>query len=207
MKRLVVISFIFSLFITGAAPGFAQGVYSAAKGRARNVNDANNAAQGITPAQPGAPAAGGAASTNAPKGIDPAQQANIDKLAADFSEIKPGVRVPMDKRQQMQADTLALAKGTAKPSGESLTNLVKHLSYALAGESAKLKETGPAQLARNINIIVNSMNLSAGQVQPAVIAARNVLLTSGVPEDDYKPVVTDLNAIVGELQKSKGKTQ
>lgn len=206
MKRLVAVSSVFFLLITSATPGLAQGVYSVAKGKARNINNQNNAAQGVAPAQPAAPATGAAGtSTNAPKGIDPAQQANIDKLASDFAEIKPGVRVPLDQRKQIVTDTLKLAKGTAKPSPESLTNLVKDLSSALAGGSTKLKDTGPAVLAKNINIVVNSVNLTAGQVQPAIIAARNVLLTSGVVEDDYKPVVTDLNAIVTELQKNKAK--
>jgi hypothetical protein len=192
----------FSLLLISASPVFAQGVDALAIKKAKGIRDANNAQQGATPAPPVAPGAA-ASATNAPRGIDPAQQANIDKLAADFSDIKTGVRVPLDQRQQILADALVLAKGAAKPSGQSLTNLVKDL--ALAGQSVKLKDPGPAQLARDVNIVVNSLNLSPGQIQPVIIAARNVLLTSGVPEDDYKPVVADLNAIVTELQKNKPK--
>jgi hypothetical protein len=194
------------LLMAGTSSVFAQADVII-KNKAKAIRDANNAQQGVTPAQPAAPAPGApaASGTNAPRGIDPAQQANIDKLADDFSGIKAGVRVPLGQRTQMQADMLALAKGTVKPSGQSLTNLVKDLSSALAGKNAALKETGPAQLARNINIVVNSGKLTAGQVQPVIIATRNILLTGGVPEEDYKPVVEDLNVIVAELQKGKAK--
>ena len=204
MKRFVVLSFSLLLFATATSPLFGQGAQGALiQNKARAIRDANNARQGIDSPQPAAPAPGSTA-TNAPRGIDPAQQANIDKLAEDIANIKPGVRVPLDQRAQIQADTLVLAK-SSKPSGQSLTNLVKDLALALAGKSVALKETGPAQLARDINVIVNSMNLASSQVQPIIIAARNVMLTSGVPEDDYKPVVADMNAIVTDLQKQKVK--
>jgi hypothetical protein len=204
MNRFVAFLLFLPLLFTGAAPGFAQGVNALAIGKAKSIRDANNAQQGVAPAQPGSPVSA-APATNAPRGIDPAQQANIDKLGDDLAAIKAGVRVPLDQRQQIQADALVLAKGAAKPSPQSLTNLVKDLSLAIAGKSVNLKETSPAQLAHHLNIIVNSMNLTPGQVQAAIIAARNLLLTSGVPEDDYKPVVADLNAIVTELQKNKPK--
>jgi hypothetical protein len=206
MNRFVVALLFVAFLYLAACPAFAQGVNELAVQKARKIRDANNAAQGVTPAQPVAPQPGASSSgTNAPKGIDPAQQANIDKLASDISDIKPGVRVHLDQRQQIQTDALVLAKGTAKPSGQCLTNLVKDLSSALAGSAVNMKETGPPQLARDINVVVNSMNLSPGQIQPVIIAARNLLLTSGVPEDDYKPVVDDMNAIVTELQKNKPK--
>ena len=206
MNRFVVFSISLLLFATTASSLFGQGAEVIIKNKAKAIRDANNARQGIDPNQPAAPAAPapGSTSTNAPRGIDPAQQANIDKLTEDIASIKPGVRVPLDQRAQIQADTLVLAKG-AKPSGQSLTNLVKDLSLALAGKSVALNETSPTQLARDINVVVNSMNLAPSQVQPVIIAARNTMLTSGVPEDDYKPVVTDMNAIVTELQKQKAK--
>jgi hypothetical protein len=206
MNRFVVLSLSLLLFATAASPVFGQGAEVIIKNKAKAIRDANNARQGIEPNQPAAPAAPapGSTATNAPRGIDPAQQANIDKLTDDIASIKPGVRVPLDQRAQIQADTLVLAKG-AKPSGQSLTNLVKDLSLALAGKSVALKDTSPTQLARDINVVVNSMNLAPSQVQPVIIAARNTMLTSGVPEDDYKPVVTDMNAIVTELQKQRAK--
>lgn len=202
MNRFIVSSLFLSLCLAGTSPVLAQqGVNAIAKARARSL--ANGGTAQPPPPQPGAPAPG--TSTNAGGGISAEQQANIDKLASDISDIKAGVRVPLDQRQQIQTDALVLAKGAAKPSGQSMTNLVRHLSSALAGSAVTLKDPAPAQLARDINIVVNSMNLSSGQVQPIIIAARNTLLMAHVPEDDYKPVVDDLNAIVTELQKNKPK--
>ena len=207
MNRFVALSLSVLLFATATSSLFGQGAQAVIiQNKAKAIRDANNARQGIDSTQPAAPAApaAGSTTTNAPRGIDPAQQANIDKLTEDIAAIKPGVRVPLDQRAQIHADALVLAK-SAKPSGQSLTNLVKDLSLALAGKSVALKDSGPAQLARYINVIVNSMNLASSQVQPVIIAARNVMLTSGVPEDDYKPIVADMNAIVTELQKQKAK--
>jgi hypothetical protein len=207
MNRFVVLSLSVLLFGTATSSLFGQGAQAVIiQNKAKAIRDANNARQGIDSTQPAAPAApaAGSTTTNVPRGIDPAQQANIDKLTEDIAAIKPGVRVPLDQRAQIHADALVLAK-SAKPSGQSLTNLVKDLSLALAGKSVALKDSGPAQLARYINVIVNSMNLASSQVQPVIIAARNVMLTSGVPEDDYKPIVADMNAIVTELQKQKAK--
>jgi len=205
--RLIALS-VFGLWLAGFSSAHAQGVDVLAKQKARNIRDANNAQQGVTPAQPGAPAPGtGAASgTNTPRGIDPSQQARIDKLAEDILQIKPGTKVTLDMRTQIETDALALAKGSAKP-GQTLTNLVRHLSAALSGNGVALKDTGPALLARAINVVVNSMNLSSSQVQPVIIQARNTLMTSGVNEEDYKTVVADLNALVAEIQKNKAKAQ
>lgn len=201
MKRLA--SLFLLLLLGGTTHVFAQADVII-KNKAKAIRDANNAQQGVPPPQPAAPGAPGS-STNAPRGIDPAQQAKIDKLESDLSGIQAGVRVPLDHRKEIQESVLALAKGAVKPSGQSLTNLVRDLSIALAEKGVTLKDPGPAQLARHINVVVNSMNLSAGQVQPAIIAARNILLTAHVPEDDYKDVVTSMNAIVTELQKNKPK--
>jgi len=204
MNRL---AFLFLLLVfAGTSPAFAQADVII-KNKAKAIRDANNAQQGVVSPQPAAPAPGAppSSATNAPRGIDPAQQANIDKLEADIAAIKAGVRVPLDQRKQMQDDALLLAKGAVKPSGQSLTNLVKDLAIALAEKGVTQSDTGPAQLSRDLNVVMNSMNLTPGQIQPVIIAARNLLLTAHVPEDDYKAVVTDLNAIVTELQKNKPK--
>lgn len=208
MNRLVVFPLLALLFALGTSPVFGQADVII-KNKAKAIRDANNARQGIEPNQPAAPAApapgaGSAATNSGPHGIDPTQQANIDKLTEDLGAIKAGVRVPLDQRAQMHTNVLVLAK-SAKPSGQAVTNLVKDLCMAIAGSGVALKEGGPSQIAHAINVVVNSVNLSSSQVQPVIISARNALLTGGVPEDDYKPVVNDLNAIVTELQKNKGK--
>ncbi len=209
MNRFIAFLLFPLLFAVCALPAFGQADVII-KNKAKAIRDANNARQGIEPNQPVAPAAPapGAANgtgTNAPHGIDPAQQANIDKLAEDLASIKSGVRVPLDQRSQLLTNILTLAKGSTKPSGQSVTNLVKDLSGALAGSGVAIKEGGHAQIAKSINVVVNSSHLTSGQVQPVIIAARNTLLTGGVTEDNYKPVVTDLNAIVTELHKNEAK--
>jgi hypothetical protein len=206
MKRFVVCSLFLLLLIAGISPAFAQADVII-KNKAKAIRDSNNARQGIDTAPPVAPApvAPSASATNAPRGIDPAQQAKIDKLENDISGIQAGVRVPLDRRKEIMDDTAALVRTTIKPSPSSVSNLVTHIALALAGKGVSFKDPAPAQLARDINVVVNSLNLSPGQVQPVIVAAQNLLRAATVPEDDYKPIIADLKTIVTELQKNKPK--
>ena len=189
MKRFVVLSFSCSCS-QPQLPRFSAKARRGAliQNKARAIRDANNARQGIDSTQPAAPVfAPGSTATNTPRGIDPAQQANIDKLAEDIASISPGVRVPLDQRAQIQADTLVLAK-SAKPSGQSLTNLCQGPSSRSPAKVCWVsRKPAPAQLARDINVVVNSMNLASSQVQPIIIAACNIMLTSAFPKTITSP--------------------
>jgi predicted secreted acid phosphatase len=111
--------------------------------------------------------------------------------------------VAAEQKEQLQNDCSALAKGVSRPSKPVLAKLAADLSAALSGKSVSAKEQ--AQLARAVNVVVNSANLSAAQVQTYVNAAQSALKASGIAEQDAENVVADLKAIVAELQKNKPK--
>ncbi|HZQ45575.1 MAG TPA: hypothetical protein VFC07_01070, partial [Verrucomicrobiae bacterium] len=124
---------------------------------------------------------------------------------SDLAAIKPGSQVTPEQKQQLQADFAALAKGVTKPSKSRLTKLADDLSAALAGNNISLKDH--AQLAKDINIVMNSgnPNLSPAQTQSFVTAAHTVLKAGGVAGPEAMTVAIDLKAIVSDLQQSKPK--
>jgi hypothetical protein len=197
MKRFILIA-----LASGLIAGNAAASAILVKEKAKQLRDQNNQQQGIPP-QPGYPAAPSAAPPSGAQGISPAQQQLIDKLQADLSAIKPGASVAAEQKERLQNDCSALAKGVSRPTKPVLAKLAADLSAALSGKSVSAKEQ--AQLARAVNVVVNSANLSAAQVQTYVNAAQSALKASGIAEQDAENVVADLKAIVAELQKNKPK--
>jgi len=199
MKRFILIA-----LASGLIAGNAAASAILVKEKAKQLRDQNNQQQGIPPpGAPGYPAAPSATPPSGAQGISPAQQQLIDKLQADLGAIKPGATVAAEQKEQLQNDCSALAKGVSRPSKPVLAKLAADLSTALSGKSVSAKEQ--AQLARAVNVVVNSANLSAAQVQTYINAAQSALKASGIAEQDAGNVVTDLKAIVAELQKNKPK--
>ncbi len=194
---------VIALVLTaGSLSARAQGSEMIIKQRAEQIRDANNAQQGIAPPSQ-QPAAAMPAAPAVPAGPSADQLQLIDHLGTDLTAIKPGDSVSADQKQQLQTDFLTLAKGVAKPSKDLTKKLADDLSAGLADKNvstAKQKE-----LARDINVVVNSVRLSAAQVQTFVTGAQNLLKNASVPDAAVQAIVADLNAIIADLQKSRPK--
>ncbi|HEX4644304.1 MAG TPA: hypothetical protein VH598_01720 [Verrucomicrobiae bacterium] len=197
MKRFILIA-----LASGLIAGNAVASAILVKEKAKQFRDQNNQQQGV-PAQPGYPAAPPGAPPSGAQGISSAQQQLIAKLQTDLGAIKPGATVAAEQKEQLQTDCAALAKGVSRPTKEALTKLANDLSAALAGKAVSAGDQ--AQLAKAINVVMNSGNLSAAQVQIYVNAAQTALKNSGITGQDAENVVTDLKSIVAELLKNKPK--
>ena len=197
MKRYILIA-----LATGLIVGNAGASAILVKEKAKQFRDQNNQQQGV-PTQPGYPAAPPGAPPTGAQGISSAQQQLIAKLQADLAAIKPGATVAAEQKELLETDCSALAKGVSRPTKPTLTKLADDLSAALAGKA--LSAGDQAQLAKAINVVMNSGNLSAAQVQIYVNAAQSALKNSGITGQDAENVVADLKAIVAELQKNKPK--
>jgi hypothetical protein len=173
------------------------------KQRAKGIRDQNNQQQGIAPATPTPPPAASAPLVpQGPQGIAPDQQQKIDKLEADLSAIKPASTVTPEQKQQLQNDIMSLARA-AKPSKDMIAKLATDLSAILADKTISAKDLAP--LAKGINIVVNSANLSSTQTQTFISAAQAPLKTGGATDDQLQTIAGSLKAIVADLQKSKSK--
>jgi hypothetical protein len=200
MKRLIICLLALTL-ISGVV--FAQDEGGGAqaemvKKKALGIRDANNASQGITPASPQPPPQPVVA---APRGIDPAQQQLIDKLQSALTATAAAPAATAAQTQTLHDDMLNLAKGTTKPSSDALSRLATSLVAALSGGNLSLRN--PAQLAKALNVVVNTGNLTPAQAQTFVTLARNNLKASGVSEQAAQTITDNLKAIVGELQKGR----
>jgi hypothetical protein len=202
MKTFIAASAI--LFVT-ASHLFAQGAQAEmVKQKALGVRDANNARQGVIAngAAP-APAAPAPAAPAQPATMSAAQQKLVDKVHTDFLTIKPGGDVTAEQKQTLQGDMLTLAKGATKPSAELLNHLTASLSAVLSDKNVTVKD--PMQLAKSVNVMVNSSNLSASQVQSFLTATQNMLKSSGASDAQVTPVINDMRALANEQHANRPK--
>lgn len=172
------------------------------KQRAKNLANANNAEQGAPPASP--PVAPPSAPPAPPP--SPAEQKikrNVDKLEADLTAIKSGVDASDDQKQTLLTDLDTLARGSVKPSKDSLSKLTDDISTALSATNISSNERG--QLAQAVNVVVNSSMTTPAQAQSFVGVAETSLRSSGVDDTGVQTVSDDLKAILTEVQKKKPK--
>lgn len=204
MKRFIAAALVLALFASRTSAQDAGGAQAQmVKERAKRARDVNNASQGIPNGTPPAATPPAPAAPAGPRTMDPAQQQLVDKLQTDLVSIKAGSPVTPDQQQVLTSDFFALAKGATKPSKDSLARLANHFSAALAGKNVAAHDQ--AQMAKAINIVMNSDRVSAAQAQTFVTAVQKSLKASGVADQDTQPVVDDLKAIVTEIQKNKPK--
>lgn len=174
------------------------------KEKAIRQRDLNNQQQGAISAAAAAPSAPG--SPSAPQGgVSSDQQQLINRLQADLVAIRPGSPVAEAQKQQLQNDITALTRSTTKPSKAHVTKLSDDLSAALAGNNISVHD--PAQLAKDINIVMNSgsSSVSTSQAQSFVTATETLLKSGGVGPTETGSVATDLKTIVAELKQTKAR--
>jgi septal ring factor EnvC (AmiA/AmiB activator) len=200
MKRFIS-TFLALLIIQAGSTALAQSDMII-KQRAKNLANANNAEQEAPPA--GFPAPPPAAPPAPPP--SPAEQEikrNLDKLEADLTAIKSGVDVSDDQKQTLQGDLDTLARGSVKPSKDSLSKLTDDLASALSATNASPRERG--QLAQAVNVVVNSSMTTPSQAESFVVVAETALRSGGVDETGVQTISDDLKAILAEVQKKKPK--
>ena len=184
------------------------------KQRAKDLRSANDAQENArraadTPA-PAAPApapnpvvAPAPATPPVTTQVDTELKNNLDKLGADLGAIKGGTGTSGELRDALEADFSTLARGSIRPSKDSLTKLAGDLAVALSAPGVNLRESG--QLAQAVNVVVNSSMVSAAQTQSFLVTAQTTLKTSNVPDTAANTVLDDLKAIMDEVQKKKPK--
>ena len=197
MKRALLSGLMLALM---ASVALASNEYLVKK-KALDIRDNNNAAQGITPAAPAANSAAPAPAAAA--GISTAQQQAIDKVQADLAEIKAGTTVSADQKKKLLTDISNLSKGSIKPSKTVLGKLADDLGTVLSDKAVTAKDKDQALLAKDINIVVNSENLTTAQTLSCVPALQAALKNCGVGEQQQATITADLKAISKNLQDSK----
>lgn len=134
--------------------------------------------------------------------LTPAQRQSIDRLAAVFHAIK-SPPVGSTQRMQIENNLRASVRGTPRPSDQAVTKLVDDLVAAWPRKTFTYQQK--FQLSVDLNRVLNSGNLTEGEVLVVVNDARRVLQQVGVSEESKNLLIDDLNAIAAQVQKTAPK--
>lgn len=194
-----------ALLILGPAPAWGQA--HIIKQRARELNDQNNARQGIPPKAPATPArpAPGVQQPGQPAQAQPAvaspemlRKLDVNNLKSDIASMKPGTKVPASALERLTRNLTDHSRGAAKAGSKAIGELAADLAKALP--QTELPTTTQGQLAENIVAILNSGTLTASQTQGTVARVENDLQRNGADRRSASAVAADLKSIADELQ-------
>jgi hypothetical protein len=113
------------------------------------------------------------------------------------------VEVSADQKQALQADLMALVRGSVRPSDASLAKLTGSLVAALSAPNVIVREH--SQLAQGINAVVNSSMIGPDQARSFVVVTETSLRSGGVDDAGVQAVSDNLTAIINEVLKRKPK--
>ena len=163
-------------------------VYSSALQKARNINEMNNARQGIT----GQPAPPPPTPPPQPDPVLAATLQNITNLQADLAMLQtdPG------RKQPLINDLNAAASG-ARPSNESVSHLAEDLAALLSGKTLPADQL--RKVAQALHAFCNSSHLSEAQQRTLLTETARTFQGSGSTAASDPRLVkldTDLRAII-----------
>lgn len=140
------------------------------------------------------------ASTNRSK-ITPVQLQNINRLAIDLNGLGLATRDPVEQQRGL-IETLKTAPiASIRPSPESITKLGE--SVAAVVPSLALTAPQRRQLAIDLNLALNSGNLTPVEAQRVIADARGILQRSAAQNPDgVDRLLGALSGVVAEVQAS-----
>jgi hypothetical protein len=219
MKTLIALALLSAGILTGRGQSDRISLH-----RARNLQNANNqavraqnAADNAAPpaAAPGSPApapvvaaplpAPVVAAVPAPPPITAELKQSLDKLGGDLTALKSTTNATDDLKAGLTTDLSSLAKSSVQPSKDNLAKLAGDLATALADPAVTLHDPAQAQLTQAIGYIINASMLSSAQSRKFITLAHTSLHDAGVSESSIKPVTSDLNAILEDINQHKPK--
>jgi len=131
--------------------------------------------------------------------ITPAQMQNINRLVLDLHGLELTTRDPAEQKRSLMETLNAAPAGDVRPAPALISRLASELATVLP----TLNMTAPQrrQLAIDLNLALNSGNLSAVEAQRVVADARTLLQGSSVNNPQgVEGLFAGLTAIVNQLQ-------
>jgi hypothetical protein len=156
-----------------------------------------------TPPNPGgqpAPTLGAAPATST---TPAAPEPSFSKLVADVAILKTKTEAPPELQQQLQKDLGAVIQTLPKPSPESMTKLAADLSASLAHKTISTQEQ--AEIAKNLGLALFRAKAAPDQVPALLKVLKSTLESVEVKTTDAQTVITDLKAVIAELQGTPAK--
>lgn len=191
------------LFLLSTAPALGQA--QIIKQRAKELNQQNNARQGIAPAAPTTPArpnpTAPAAASAQPVTATPEMMRRIDasRLKTDLSSLNASAVNAAALTDQLAKDLLGASRGSAKATSSQTSMLARHLNETLG--KTKLNGSDQTQFIEDVLTLLNCGGQSDSRIQAALSGVEFSLQRNGAEKKAISAVVDDLKSISREIQK------
>ncbi len=111
----------------------------------------------------------------------------LAKLVRDLNTLTVGYSAPVNDRNILRNDLMAVAQGGMRPPSAAVNQLSQHLVNYLPQRRTPLLNT--ERLALNLETVMNGGRLNSSQVNRAISSSQSILRSSGLPQ----PGLQDLN--------------
>jgi len=132
--------------------------------------------------------------------IDPLQKENIEKLIADLKAIREKSEITKEQKETLKKDLKSTLQGAHKPSQEAIEKFVADFSEIIADGRIDFREI--LALQENINLFLNSANISDEQIQVLKENFQTMAESSNISKEDLETLWNDIVQIVDTARKS-----
>lgn len=123
-----------------------------------------------------------------------ARKESVQKLGTSLASVKPGSA----QTDSIRKGLLSLAPAATKPDDQLVTSLASSLATAL--QASKLSPGGSAELAKQLDVVMNAGAMSGSDVDKAIRSATTTLKSSGAGGTDAESVAAALRAMADSLR-------
>jgi len=181
--------------LAGSSIAAPTGAANIIKERAKELNNQNNARQGVTPpAQPAAPAA----TPQSPA----APSAALTQFQNDLAAIKASTAVTEQQKQKLTLDLLAVAQGV-KPSQATAAKLIEDLTAALVDKPLSAASRG--RLVQELDAVLNPGKYPQAKLDGIFADVQAIFQENGLGRNQAVVIGDGVKALSADIQKGGAK--
>ncbi len=119
----------------------------------------------------------------------------LAKLVRDLNTLTVGYAAPLNDRNILRNDLMAMAQGGMgmRPPSAAVNQLSQHLVNFLPQRSTPLLNT--ERLALNLETVMNGARLNSSQVNRAINSSQSILRSSGLPQAGQQALSTAMRSV------------
>jgi len=117
----------------------------------------------------------------------------LAKLVRDLNTLTVGYSAPLNDRNILRNDLIAVAQLGMRPPSASVNQLSQHLVNYLPQRTTPLLNT--ERLALNLETVMNGGRLNASQVNRAINSSQSILRSSGLPQAGLQALNTAMRSV------------
>jgi hypothetical protein len=122
-----------------------------------------------------------------------ARMRRLARLINDLNTLTPGATASSFMPNRLRTDLMGLAYGSLRPPSPAVQRLSADLAGILPARTIPLLNT--AQLARDMEVVMNGSQFGGPQILQAIGSAHAVMQISGVSPQGIQTLTSDLRAI------------